>query len=132
MSGEESLAQVNRELEYPKHRNLMRAGMVIFLYSLLFTSLVSFFAYALIPDDVRPLYFNNLISGISLHLAGPLPLRLIFQAFIVVVGFLMLAGRHQHLDHRGERRAQPRQRGRRDDRLVPRAAQALRHDVPDD
>lgn len=92
MSGEESLAQVNRELEYPKHRNLMRAGLVIFLYSLLFTSLVSFFAYALIPDDVRPLYFNNLLSGISLHLAGPLPLRLAFQAFIVVVGFLMLAG----------------------------------------
>src|SRR5437588_3245820 len=24
MSGEESLAQVNRELEYPKHKNLMR------------------------------------------------------------------------------------------------------------
>lgn len=92
MSGEESLAQVNRELEYPKHKNLMRAGLVIFLYSLLFTSLVSFFAYALIPDGVRPQYFNNLISGISLHLAGPLPLRLAFQAFIVVVGFLMLAG----------------------------------------
>ncbi|HEX7316327.1 MAG TPA: APC family permease [Pyrinomonadaceae bacterium] len=92
MSGEESLAQVNRELEYPKHRNLMKAGLVIFLYSLFFTSLVSFFAYALIPDGARPLYFNNLIAGISLHLAGPLPLRLIFQAFIVVVGFLMLAG----------------------------------------
>jgi len=66
MSGEESLAQVNRELEYPKHKNLMKAGMVIFIYSLLFTSLVSFFAYALIPDDVRPQYFNNLISGIAL------------------------------------------------------------------
>src|SRR6266853_471866 len=92
MSGEESLAQVNRELEYPKHRNLMRAGMVIFVYSLLFTSLVSFFAYALIPDDVRPQYFNNLISGISMYLAGPMPLKLLFQAFIVVVGFLMLAG----------------------------------------
>jgi amino acid transporter len=92
MSGEESLAQVNRELEYPKHANLMKAGMVIFVYSLLFTSLVSFFAYALIPDDVRPQYFNNLISGISMYLAGPLPLKLLFQAFIVVVGFLMLAG----------------------------------------
>jgi amino acid transporter len=92
MSGEESLAQVNRELEYPKHKNLMKAGMVIFLYSLLFTSLVSFFAYALIPDAVRPQYFNNLISGISMYLAGPLPLRLLFQAFIVIVGFLMLAG----------------------------------------
>src|SRR5215470_9558959 len=92
MSGEESLAQVNRELEYPKHKNLMRAGMVIFVYSLLFTSLVSFFAYAIIPDSVRPQYFDNLISGIAMNLIGPLPLRLCFQAFIVIVGFLMLAG----------------------------------------
>ena len=92
MSGEESLAQVNRELEYPKHQNLMKAGLVIFVYSLLFTSLVSFFAYALIPDDVRPQYFNNLISGIAMHLAGPMPLKLLFQGFIVIVGFLMLAG----------------------------------------
>jgi amino acid transporter len=92
MSGEESLAQVNRELEYPKHKNLMRAGLVIFLYSLLFTSLVSFFAYAIIPDDVRPQYFDNLISGISIYLLGPMTLKLLFQAFIVIVGFLMLAG----------------------------------------
>src|SRR5438270_580589 len=92
MSGEESLAQVNRELEYPKHKNLMKAGMVIFVYSLLFTSLVSFFAYAIIPDSVRPQYFNNLISGISMYLVGPLTLRLLFQAFIVIVGFLMLSG----------------------------------------
>ncbi len=92
MSGEESLAQVNRELEYPKHRNLVRAGLVIFVYSLLFTSLVSFFAYALIPDEVRPRFADNLISGIALHLVGPQWLKLLFQAFIVVVGFLMLAG----------------------------------------
>jgi amino acid transporter len=92
MSGEESLAQVNRELEYPKHKNLMRAGFIIFVYSLLFTSLVSFFAYAIIPDNVRPQYFDNLISGIALNLAGPTSLKLLFQAFIVIVGFLMLAG----------------------------------------
>src|SRR5712692_884149 len=92
MSGEESLAQVNRELEYPKHTNLVRAGAVIFVYSLLFTSLVSFFAYAIIPDAVRPQYFDNMISGIAMNLAGPEGLKLAFQAFIVVVGFLMLAG----------------------------------------
>lgn len=92
MSGEESLAQVNRELEHPKHKNLMRAGFVIFLYSLLFTSLVSFFAYALIPDGVRTQYKDNLISGIAMYLSGPSPLKLLFQAFIVIVGFLMLAG----------------------------------------
>ena len=92
MSGEESLAQVNRELEHPKHQNLMRAGAVIFVYSLLFTSLVSFFATALIPDDVRGKYADNLISGIAMYLAGPISLKLLFQGFIVVVGFLMLAG----------------------------------------
>lgn len=92
MSGEESLAQVNREIEYPKHKNLMRAGFVIFLYSLLFTSLVSFFAYAIIPDSAHPQYFDNLISGIAMNLVGPEPLKLLFQAFVVVVGFLMLAG----------------------------------------
>ncbi|HEY3104284.1 MAG TPA: APC family permease [Pyrinomonadaceae bacterium] len=92
MSGEESLAQVNRELEYPKHRNLMRAGLIIFLYSMLFTSLVSFFAYAIIPDSARSQYFDNLISGIAINLAGPTTLKLAFQGFIVIVGFLMLAG----------------------------------------
>jgi amino acid transporter len=92
MSGEESLAQVNRELEYPKHKNLVRAGMVIFVYSLLFTSLVSFFAYSIIPEALRSQYKDNLISGISMFLIGPTWLKLAFQAFIVVVGFLMLAG----------------------------------------
>src|SRR5947208_702378 len=77
MSGEESLAQVNRELEYPKHKNLMRAGFVIFLYSLLFTSLVSFFAYAIIPDNQRLQYSDNLISGIAINLAGPTSLKLL-------------------------------------------------------
>jgi len=92
MSGEESLAQVYREIESPKAANLRRAGMVVFLYSLIFTASVSFLAVALIPDAVRPQYFNNLISGIAMHLAGPPPLRLLFQSFVVVVGFLILAG----------------------------------------
>ena len=92
MSGEETLAQVNRELEYPKHRNLMRAGAVIFVYSLTFTSFVSFLAYALIPDPSRPRFFDNLISGIAMNLAGPVALRLAFQAYVVLVGFLLLAG----------------------------------------
>lgn len=92
MSGEETLSQVNRELEHPKHKNLMRAGMVIFIYSLLFTSLVSFFASMLIPDAVRPLYFDNLISGLTMYVMGPQSLKLFFQAFVVIVGFLILSG----------------------------------------
>ena len=92
MSGEESLAQVYREIEQPKVKNLKRTGLVIFVYSLLFTSLVSFFAVAIIPDAVRPRFYDNLISGLAMHLAGPLWLRLVFQAFVVLVGFLILAG----------------------------------------
>jgi amino acid transporter len=92
MSGEETLAQVNRELEHPKLKNLKRAGMVIFVYSLVFTSLVSFFAVAIIPDDVRPAYLNNLISGLAMNFVGPEYLRLLFQGFVVIVGFLMLSG----------------------------------------
>jgi len=42
MSGEESLAQVYREIEAPKHKNLLRTGLVIFVFSLVFTSFVSF------------------------------------------------------------------------------------------
>ena len=92
MSGEESLAQVYREIEVPKVKNLQRAGMVIFIYSLVFTALVSFFAVAIIPDAVRPQYYDNLISGLAMHVVGPVSLRLVFQAVVVVVGFLMLAG----------------------------------------
>ena len=92
MSGEESLAQVYREIEVPKVKNLQRAGMIIFIYSLVFTGLVSFFAVAIIPDSVRPQYYNNLISGLAMHVVGPVSLRLVFQAVVVVVGFLMLAG----------------------------------------
>jgi amino acid transporter len=92
MSGWESLAQVYREIEVPKVKNLQRAGLLIFIYSLVFTSLVSFFAVAIIPDAVRPQYYNNLISGLAMHVVGPIMLRLIFQGIVVVVGFLMLAG----------------------------------------
>jgi amino acid transporter len=91
MSGYESLAQVYREIESPKPLNLRRTGVVVFLYSLVFTASVSFLAAALIPDSVRPQFYNNLISGITMHLVGPLGLRLGFQAFVVIVGFLILA-----------------------------------------
>ncbi len=92
MSGEESLAQVNREIEHPKLKNLEKAGAVIFLYSLFFTSLVSFFAVMIIPDGKRPEYFANLISGLAMYMAGPYNLKLIFQGFVVLVGVLILSG----------------------------------------
>ncbi len=91
MSGEESLAQVYREIEAPKRRNLIRTGLIIFGYSLVFTALVSFFAVMLIPDDQRQKVQDNLISGIAMVLVGPEWLRLAFQAFVVLVGVLILS-----------------------------------------
>src|ERR1041384_4105187 len=53
MSGEESLAQVYREIEAPKVPNLIKSGLVIFVYTLLLTGLVTFFAIMIIPDGER-------------------------------------------------------------------------------
>ena len=165
MSGEESLAQVNREIEAPKLKNLMRAGFVIFLYSMLLTSLISFLAVFIIPDGKRVVteivnngqlvtpenrdhawvevdylrgadathngnwghqvertidkfgesqphvtatdvvldtshhverdnggYRDNLINGLVQYLKGPSALKIIVECFVVIVGFLILAG----------------------------------------
>jgi amino acid transporter len=92
MSGEETLAQVSREIEHPKLKNLKKTGVVIFIYSLLFTGLVSFFAVMIIPDSIRPNFFANIIGGISMYLWGPLWAKLIFHGFVVIVGVLILAG----------------------------------------
>jgi amino acid transporter len=92
MSGFETLAQVYRELEAPKLKNLRTTGLVVILYSLIFTSLVSFFAVMLIPDAQRGKYLDNLIGGLSMFLIGPTPLKLLFHAFVVLVGTLILSG----------------------------------------
>ncbi len=155
MSGEESLAQVNREIQAPKLKNLLRTGFVIFLYSMLLTSLISFLAVMIIPDGKRvkteivlngqdgrtqstvvdylrkgvngrdwgyvitddsvdkpvvsstPAYVipgvnhvervdggyrDNLINGLCHYLVGPGWAKLLMAGFVVIVGFLILAG----------------------------------------
>jgi amino acid transporter len=92
MSGEETMAQVYREIEHPKLRNLEKAGIIIFAYSLIFTAGVAFFAVMIIPDSVRGSFYDNPIGGLSMYLAGPLSLRIAFRALVAVVGTLMLAG----------------------------------------
>ena len=92
MSGAESLAQVYREIEHPKLPNLKKSVLIIFIYSMVFTSLVSFFAVMIIPDQTRHLYFENLIGGLAMNLTGPFIARLIFHVFVVVVGTMILSG----------------------------------------
>lgn len=92
MSGEESLAQVYRELGAPKMKNLKRCAAIIFVFSLTLTGVISLLAVTIIPDDVRATYQNNLLSGLAMNLAGPHMARMILQGFVVVVGALILSG----------------------------------------
>ena len=92
MSGEETMAQVYREIEHPKLKNLEKAGFVIFLYSLVFTAGTAFFVVMIIPDVERTKFFDNPLGGVTMYLVGPQLLRIIFRGFVAVVGTLMLAG----------------------------------------
>ena len=93
MSGEETLAQVYREVESPKLPNFKKAAFIVFLYSLVLTAGISFLAVMLIPDGERmPKYADNLIGGLAMNVWGPLWARLLLNGFVVVVGFLILAG----------------------------------------
>jgi hypothetical protein len=93
MSGEETLAQVYREIESPKLKNFKRAAFIVFIYSLVLTVGISFLAVLLIPADVRMKdYSNNLIGGLAMSVVGPELVRICLNAFVVGIGFLILAG----------------------------------------
>jgi amino acid transporter len=92
MSGEESLAQVNREIEHPKLKNLKRAAIVIAIYSLIFTGGATILASMLIPLKDHVLYQDNLIAGLAMNMVGPMFWKIAFRIFVVLVGFLILSG----------------------------------------
>jgi len=92
MSGFETLAQVYREIASPKMKNLKIAANLTCWYAVLCTGVISLFAVMIIPDNVRPMYINNLIGGLAMNLSGPYLLRLGFHIFVVIVGGLILSG----------------------------------------
>jgi amino acid transporter len=93
VSGEETLAQVYREIEAPKLKNLKRTGMVIFLFALMFTGFNALFASMVVPEEeLLGVYNDNALSGLAMHLVGSKPVLLVLQTFVVFTGFLILAG----------------------------------------
>jgi amino acid transporter len=92
MSGFETLAQIYREIASPKLKNLKITANIVCVYSVISTGLVTIFAVMIIPDAVRKNFYDNLIGGLAMHLAGPYLLRLGFHAFVVLVGALILSG----------------------------------------
>ncbi len=92
MSGFETLAQVYREIASPKMKNLKITANITCWYAVFCTGLITLFAVMIIPDDIRPAYFANLIGGLAMNLSGPYAVRLGFHIFVVIVGGLILAG----------------------------------------
>lgn len=93
MSGFETLAQVYREIAYPKMKNLRITANIVCWYAVVCTGVITVLAAMIIsPDDIRNKYSDNLLGGLAMQLAGPELLKLLFHAFVVVVGVLILSG----------------------------------------
>jgi hypothetical protein len=92
MSGFETLAQVYREVAYPKLKNLRITANIVCTYAVVSTGVISLLAVMIIPDATRSNYFDNMIGGLVMNLAGPSLLKLGFHVFVVIVGVLILAG----------------------------------------
>jgi amino acid transporter len=91
MSGFETLAQVYREIAYPKLKNLRITANIVCVYAVVSTGMITLFAGMIIPDNIRPHYSEDLLGGLAMHLAGPSVLRLLFHIFVVIVGVLILS-----------------------------------------
>ena len=93
MSGFETLAQVYREIAYPKLKNLKITANIVCWYAVICTGVITVFAGMLLsPSDIRGKYSDNLLGGLAMALAGPTLLKLVFHAFVVLVGVLILSG----------------------------------------
>jgi amino acid transporter len=93
MSGFETLAQVYREIAYPKLKNLRTTANIVCWYAVICTGVITVMAGIIIsPADIRNLYADNLLGGLAMRLAGPEMLKLLFHVFVVIVGILILSG----------------------------------------
>jgi len=92
MSGFETLAQVYREISYPKLKSLYRTGNIVCTYAVISTGIITLLAAMIIPDNVRLQYAENLLGGLTNYLVGPELLRLGFHMFVVIVGVMILSG----------------------------------------
>jgi amino acid transporter len=93
MSGFETLAQVYREIAYPKMKNLRITANIVCWYAVVCTGIITVFASMIITSEgIRANYVDNLLGGLAMHLAGPELLKLGFHIFVVIVGVLILSG----------------------------------------
>ncbi len=92
MSGFETLAQIYREIASPKLKNLKITANIVCTYAVICTGVITVFAVMIIPVEMHQRYYDNLIGGLAMSLAGPYLLKLGFHVFVVMVGALILSG----------------------------------------
>jgi len=93
MSGFETLAQVYREIAYPKMKNLKITANIVCWYAVVCTGVITVFAGIIIsPSDIRNYFSDDLLGGLAMRLVGPELLKLVFHVFVVIVGILILSG----------------------------------------
>ena len=93
MSGFETLAQVYREIGYPKMKNLKITANIVCWYAVICTGVITVLAGMIIsPGNIRNKYSDNLLGGLAMEMVGPELLRLVFHVFVVIVGTLILSG----------------------------------------
>src|SRR5271168_4286801 len=93
MSGFETLAQVYREIAYPKMKNLKITANIVCWYAVICTGVITVFAGMIIsPSDIKNLFSDDLLGGLAMRLVGPELLKLAFHIFVVIVGVLILSG----------------------------------------
>ena len=93
MSGFETLAQVYREIAYPKMKNLKITANIVCWYAVICTGVITVFAGMIIsPADIRDKFSDDLLGGLAMRLVGPELVKLVFHIFVVIVGVLILSG----------------------------------------
>ncbi|MFH1619266.1 MAG: APC family permease [bacterium] len=93
LSGLETLSQVYREMEAPKMRNLKKTAVLVFLFSIVFTGLLTFMSALIVPyESIKTVYADNLLAGLAMNMEGPQFARLILHAFVVMAGGMILSG----------------------------------------
>jgi amino acid transporter len=92
MSGFETLAQVYREIAYPKMKNLKITANIVCWYAVICTGVITVFASLILGHADMVNYKDNMLGGLAMHLAGPELLKLAFHIFVVIVGVLILSG----------------------------------------
>jgi len=90
MSPEESVSEADELVESSNVDMLKWVTRARVMTGFIFPLLIPFFALMVIPDSVRPSYFDVPLVGLTMYVRGPMIIKLVFQSVVVAFGALVL------------------------------------------